>query len=540
MSSTLFTANNLNSRQESSEGLFTLYKSSDNSRSFNLTNPNLVNVFPSPLTTPPMNNPTNQHVSPKHFTDNKNKTFIDTLEQANLSSFSSYYYLISRDDLSIDITSIAPASHLPNDVEAIAHLKLLKCFGLFKKKVLGDAVGNEATMLWKAFVTNSVRRFIIFATALRKFMMNYNLEQDDGSKISKNPAFVSIMAQLMPPLDVILVWHSFILNSKSFYDVFVRSNMLQFANFPLPLHKICQFIDNHTFEFVVPHEYKHNYLEVLKCFTKSDIDLRYDVTDNFDYTQHYVTVSCPNCYKKLSDPIVLCNGASGFADSGLKCKNIRLVQDSSCYCSWIFLITHSELRKLQLYSDAIRSGILQGTFKFSPSEVILSDPIKSSYKFKEIFNKVWDTNRFKSLEHILQILKDECDKYSLPHTKLLQSYSKFNMISMTVPGSVELGEDLVEMVLKQDKFTTKMNNLNWLHSSNIDHIAYEGCSRYTKFYTMLTNAEVHKSLRPTLDIELMWLTHQLCAFGYYKDCLTSSRHSTLQLKYTRIYTMKNI
>ncbi|RCK62915.1 hypothetical protein Cantr_09125 [Candida viswanathii] len=459
--------------------------------------------------------------------------FINILREANLSNFLSFYYLTSNDSLAIDITSTSPSSYLPNEYETIAHLKLFKALAVLKKKVLANSrTGINPTLFWKGFITNAVRRFIVFVSALRKFMERYNTTSSanpqDNLKINKDPAFLSVMSQIVPPLDVLLVWHSFLANPSSFYDVFVRCNMLQFANFPFPLHKVCQYIDNYDFEFRVPFEYKHNYLEVIKCFAPHDpLVLRYEIIE-FSPSDNHVTVCCPNCKNTLSDPIPLSNGTKGFGDHGLRSKNIRLVQDSSCYCSWIFLITHSELRKLQLYSDVKRLGILQGTFKIPPSEVIVKDPIKSAKKFRAMFDRIWDDNRFKSLETIISLLHQECTKEGLPHGKLLRNYTRFNLISMTVPEGVEIGDDLVEYVMRQERFNSKMNNLNWLHSPNINHILAESCSRYAKFFTMLANPNLNNNngscLRPTLDIELMWKTHNLSGFGYFKDCLTSAGH----------------
>lgn len=479
--------------------------------------------------------PTNENEYSFNGSGKDSYEFINILRDANVLNFLSFYYLTSIDSLAIDITSTSPASYLPNEYETIAHLKLFKAFAVLKKKMLSNSNGNP-TIIWRGFITNAVRRFIIFVTALKKFMQrfdnNNNNDNEDNNdlNITKDPAFLSVMSQVIPPLDVLLVWHSFLVNPSSFYDVFVRCNMLQFANFAFPLHKVCQYIDNIDFEFRAPYEYRHNYLEVIKCFLQDNNPdynkvLQYEIHE-FSLDDNEVTAFCPNCKNILSDPIPLSNGSSGFSDPGLRSKNIRLVQDSSCYCSWIFLITHAELRKLQLYSDVKKQGILQGTFKIPPSEVIIKDPIKSGKKFKTIFDRIWKENRFKSLDVIINLLQQECNKHSLPHGRLLQNYTKFNLISMTVKDGIEIGDDLVDFVLKQERFNNKMNNLNWIHSPNINHILSESSSRYAKFFTMLSNPNLNNNnkLKPTLDIELMWKTHNLSAFGYFKDCLTSSSH----------------
>lgn len=52
---------------------------------------------------------------------------------------------------------------------------------------------------------------------------------------------------------------------------------------------------------------------------------------------------------------------------------------------------------------------------------------------------------------------------------------------MTVSNGIEIGDDLVDFVLKQEQFNNKMNKLNWIHSPNINHILNEANSRYAKF-----------------------------------------------------------
>ena len=44
---------------------------------------------------------------------------------------------------------------------------------------------------------------------------------------------------------------------------------------------------------------------------------------------------------------------------------------------------------------------------------------------------------------------------------------------------------------------------------------------------MLTSSDLKRMLVPTLDIDLMWHTHQLWNYGYFKDCLESPCHTGL-------------
>ena len=44
---------------------------------------------------------------------------------------------------------------------------------------------------------------------------------------------------------------------------------------------------------------------------------------------------------------------------------------------------------------------------------------------------------------------------------------------------------------------------------------------------MLTSSDLKRMLVPTLDIDLMWHTHQLWNYGYFKDCLESPCHTRI-------------
>ena len=74
-----------------------------------------------------------------------------------------------------------------------------------------------------------------------------------------------------------MVWHAFLLNQKTFYDVFTREEFIVFAKYPFPLDRLESCIDNESFEYNVSDEYKTNYTNLLKTFTDEANDLKYDV-----------------------------------------------------------------------------------------------------------------------------------------------------------------------------------------------------------------------------------------------------------------------
>ena len=110
---------------------------------------------------------------------------------------------------------------------------------------------------------------------------------------------------------------------------------------------------------------------------------------------------------------------------------------------------------------------------------------------------------------------------------ILRDYLQFNLIHLTVPNNtISIGEDLVGCVLRQESFVK--NEHNQLGTFNYSSRKLEtSLVRYQRFFRMLTDKNLKRMLVPTLDIDLMWHTHQLWMYGYFHDCLNSPCHSAI-------------
>ncbi|KHC82547.1 hypothetical protein MGS_01403, partial [Candida albicans P78042] len=441
-----------------------------------------------------------------------------------------------------------------------AHLKLLKAFGALKAKVLGTSkvikdLERAQHKYWQVFITNAVRRFIIFVSALRKYScdtVSTVVREDTFFKVIKNKKFESMMSQIMPPLDVIMVWHAFLLNPKTFYDSFTRTDFIVFAKYPLPLDRIHGCIDNTTFEFNVPEIYRENYSSLLQSFTNDPNDLIFDPIDDLSavrITDKKVKIYCPRCQKLLTFQSVplMTTSETGFADPGFEAystENIDIDEkirnnpypQIDCICLLTPVWNHDQLRKLQLYHDVHGDTELSHAYKYFSSIIsrvisIRRSPYLASPSVKSYVKNRWNNlqlNLYKemSLVNLIKSVSSLPDEEKRLKNLLLRSYLQFNLIYFTVRGGIKIGEDLVGCVLRQERFVEKMNTtLNWLHSPFIYQTLSESSNRYVNFFHMLTSSDLKQMLVPTLDIDLMWHTHQLWNYGYFKDCLESPCHT---------------
>ncbi|KAK4444485.1 hypothetical protein QBC34DRAFT_415016 [Podospora aff. communis PSN243] len=98
---------------------------------------------------------------------------------------------------------------------------------------------------------------------------------------------------------------------------------------------------------------------------------------------------------------------------------------------------------------------------------------------------------------------------SLP-TAISRHASLFKTIATTPPLRT-LGEALHAAVLRQTSFIDKMNSHLWIRSPSLESTLTRAISRYSSFL-LLMRRNKGKMLVPTVDIDLVWHTHQ-CSGG---------------------------
>ncbi|KAK6457494.1 uncharacterized protein RJT20DRAFT_114352 [Scheffersomyces xylosifermentans] len=466
--------------------------------------------------------------------ERQSNAFIKVLQSAEERSYASCRYsnnldkikLLSDKEYHKQVSEVG--DHIPSIADSISHLKLLKAFATLKKKITKGNSDAYAIKNWQVFVTHAVRRFIVFVTALKQYLREERTSPNDEIAIfnkgfRRNEQVISILDNLLPPLDVIMVWHAFLLNPSSFYDNCVRNDILSFATFPLPLKKISESINDVTFEYSPSKELIDGYLDVIRPISNEPNDSMYDF-ESFSMFEGLVSIACPICKEFMVKDVPYTNDTkTGFADESFaQLKNCK-----DCKCDFAELITHEELRKRQLYSDVKKAVPMAGLYVYFSGRISGRDvrsrrdpQITNGVVKSKFIRHAIDDMKNKTLEESIRASL-KLKQHSIPLTLILRLYFSMNLVYVTVPKGVAIWEDLVGCVLRQERFVEKMEDLNWLYNVNIRETLAEATLRYSRFFKMLTVFYPGKVLVPTLDIDLIWHTHQLSLNYYFVDCLNS-------------------
>lgn len=463
-------------------------------------------------------------------TQTKFQTYKEILQQANPKLFASEKYQATG----------GSAEHFPTMAEVLAHLKLLKAFQVFKIKVVGNPVDLNpdgsfseftATQVkyWQTYLTNASRRFIIYMSALKyKFKQtdSFGNEEHQLNIFKEGPkarAVGNYLRKYIPPLDVLMIWHSFTLNPKSFYDNGVRNNFLEFTFCPFPLYKTSLVIDGDTFAFKALVANSNAFEELTRNF---GIMLKYEY--NFDMRMLF-SIFCPVCGNILVTSVPLTNNkAQGFSD-----PDFAMEPNGRCNCHTESLqpITHATLRKRQLEADILRTGRpLPNVTKFCSNLLSIKNDRNMAHGIDQSMKKtgllysmfLMNSPDIKSFSNLLhgwsRNVSIEAKSPTAP-TRIFRLYDCMNLIHLTIPQTtrevVEISEDLVACTVRQERFVTKMNSFNWLSSEIfLQQSVSESLKRYDRFFTLMSENLGKAMLVPTLDIDLVWHTHQLSPVYY--------------------------
>ncbi|KAA8905201.1 hypothetical protein DIURU_001629 [Diutina rugosa] len=410
----------------------------------------------------------------------------------------------------------------PSAAEALAHLKLLRAFEVMKTKVLSKSEGNPEDV-WRVYINNACRRYVMFVSsmlAVHQQPTSFNEFSSIDRALVVDPRFIKQYDALLPPLDVVYVWYSFMQFPGRYYDTFINTWVMAFAYFPLPLKRLARAIDDFSFEYRPSPEERSRYFKFMGRLSEDPADHVFDVYE-MSVFESVVSLRCPYCRQTLATDIPLTTRKrTGFSDPGFCYAKPAA---SKCRCPYS-TITHDELRKWQLLWGLTHPSPLKGIFKHYTEVFHASkDALSIDDQIKEVANDsgVIELTNFQAMtpnqliSRMINYAKNQGDLQLAERIhKVLSVYAKTHLVYLTADKCIsEIVVDLVKMCYQVEPFIDRMNKLDWLHSKYYKGIMHDARKRYTNFVSLAKKSGGFV-LAPTLDIDLFWRTHQITGYFY--------------------------
>ncbi|KAK2601781.1 hypothetical protein QQS21_004665 [Conoideocrella luteorostrata] len=490
----------------------------------------------------------------------------------------------------IDIT--AAFEHLRIDEEAskeglrqencIAHLKLLHAihelkedvgytdglFGLYDSQAVEDAncldldtihIGKGVKIeeldkikvalskirekRWALFVARAVDRYEVWWKSMHgtNYLNEDAMEKRASEEYSHFPTQSVYVRKWkedeLPPLDVLMVFHSHMLNPRAFLEDAIRTAMRDLWHGGMPWHLINAAIGT-NFSYSVSKSCQEKWTQATARSWGNTDDPEVKIID------------CPYCRVPNHLPWTTCAGGdhgdnanlssrlvgSGYGDGNLShkcvaceqsiCKEAlsvrKFIQDTA------LLLTHSVpmpgtvldpqsgepvailSRSLaNVYPRTFPNRMLKLDLRIEVQEIFNAHKNPTMETVKELIEKVLtDPKRLchiNSMSHRYGSRYRICPKSKNCVRKMMSRYwENFSPFAL----------DLCGAVMRQGVFIDKMVKLDWLHSPSANETMNRLLKKYVNFLSLM-NRHPRQVCVPTLDVDLAWHTHQLSPPAYY-------------------------
>ncbi|KAJ7448314.1 hypothetical protein FB451DRAFT_1053890 [Mycena latifolia] len=388
------------------------------------------------------------------------------------------------------------------------HLVLLHAFAELKSKVeaMGSAqapkhMPSDQAHRWAWFVGLAVERFEIWCKAL---------EPADAQK------------GFLPPIDVLMVWHAYLLNPG-----FKAGDTLAAAMVTLK-HAITNASDS----------LQDGELRQMLTFKPSSrrldqwVKLTSTPFDPFEAATRllFKEVTCPKCSTAVR--------ASYMTDTGTGyLQQNFMIRCPTFICQ--FEITHDSLalrklaRDLSTHGPTEQQGFLAGTVHTptNPVDVTRGWTIRAAMlghdKLRRPNGKEWGT-AISNDDYAEFIMKQASYDFETLKSMLVvnmkgQGGRLIGRITSAYTDGRLFSVELVGATLRQGSFVAKIHDLQWTRPGFFDNpedeIALQhAIARYHAFLDLMASSPASFFV-PTLDIDLAWHTHQLMAIKYSTDTM---------------------
>ncbi|KAF9741462.1 hypothetical protein PMIN01_01001 [Paraphaeosphaeria minitans] len=439
-------------------------------------------------------------------------------------------------------------AELPTATQCATHLKLLHslarlrkevgcCEGLYGISFEGGTVGGaaEAGTLaervrekrWSVFVARAVDRFERWWERLlegcgawnAKLQTSYfdGARSGEAKEVARWPSegigMDAFLYKCMPPLDVLMVWHTYMLNPRAYLEDCMRFGKRTQWRSSFPWQLIEESIDE-SFAYDPPAESKETFARLTP---DAPWDWEHDMCDK--------SVACPRCCNELLVPYTRTPTKYSADDISVYLAEYFGYASNSFYevCSRCDLVvTHEKLRvgkfvddvtelrthNLPLYGTVLGAkGIPEVTAK--GRKLGSHDPFFPN-RLCERLQRFEPQSLRKDMEHLT------IDSVKRDFEKIMRKREIVCYVNSDQYNKFHLARDSKIAV-------RKMLSHYWDNSSppSLTATMHRSVLKYHRFKNLIaisTNMAV-----PTLDIDLAWHTHQLTPKTYYRYTLSETK-----------------
>lgn len=465
----------------------------------------------------------------------------------------------------------------PNVDESIAHLKLLECFYRLKQTIgstdelfgiqnnivfdqvqtanctekQSELLAKLAEKRWAIYIARAVDRFGAWVDGIIPAAESMTMERllDEGLKgtlcrpaSSQQP--LRLVSDTVPPVDVLVVWHSYMLNPRAYLEDCLRLGRMQLwhARFPWAAATTCISSETFIYQANQAAEAQFTQLTGRPWDNLDDSEYKKLACSNCSATVRVHWTTCPeraptkwsNSFDHVSAAIdTMLSGGSGFCDRDFSASceschtNIshgtlkagKFVRDVRCLINNRLPMGGTVLGLEGLPGKAAghKDSTFQQFIEF-PNDLILKGLGKAILGNRKLIHG--DRNE-ESMEGVRSLIEGTIKnaKYMRGARKSLSSrmlrlekIALRRMFSRYWENSSPFALDLVGAVIRQGTFIEKMHGIDWLHSPALPSTMGRLLIKYERFVDLMAD-RLHMAV-PTLDVDLAWHTHQLHPLGY--------------------------
>ncbi|KAH8930192.1 hypothetical protein BT69DRAFT_989039 [Atractiella rhizophila] len=332
----------------------------------------------------------------------------------------------------------------------------------------------------------------------------------------------------LPPLDVLMVWHAYLLNPKAYFeDSLLRWEKLAELK-GIDVKQIAQFIDEDTSNY-------DPFSEATSTWTALTGE-PFEATIPKPSDAH--TFICPNCAVTQSTPY--CNSQqTGWAQSFSFSCSCGIIVKKEKFGMLILSKTISEYLKFNERRTSVPKGGVRPTIPASAciaNSLIGTDGMPDTAKAEKV-NDRWMRYFVKGFDSRLppkDIIAGQVIRWSMTNVEKLFNASILGSASSRLPTPKPVFRvlnayrqpfasiDLAAAVNRQFSFVKQcVEQLQWTKPHRFDHdasILLRSVARYSAFLDLMQSSPASFCV-PTLDIDLSWHSHQLRDQDYREQTL---------------------